>query len=185
MINMATGLFTADALQQLPRGTWRYELVRGELHRMSPSGFEHGRIAARLAAQLDRFVEENGLGAVCGAETGFLLRRHPDTVRAPDLGFIGAARLALLATPIRGYFPGAPDLAIEIRSPFDRDHELQVRISDWIDAGARAVVLVDGDRACAEIYRAGRPVDRVTRDAYLELTDIVSGWTVTLAEILG
>ncbi|MHC4934337.1 MAG: Uma2 family endonuclease, partial [Planctomycetota bacterium] len=94
----------------------RCELVRGELRMMIPPGFAHGRITIKLTGPILKHVEANGLGIVVAAETGFLLARDPDTVRAPDIAFVRAARGP---GPERGYFPGAPDLAVEVLSPDD------------------------------------------------------------------
>jgi hypothetical protein len=47
----------------------------------------------RIAAQLFQHVEERRLGAVYAAETGFLLARNPDTVRAPDAAFVRRERV--------------------------------------------------------------------------------------------
>jgi hypothetical protein len=58
------------------------ELVRGTLVMMSPAGFEHGVITQRIAAFLHAYVAARRLGVVTAAETGFLLARSPDTVRA-------------------------------------------------------------------------------------------------------
>lgn len=73
----------------------------------------------RIGARLASFVEEHGLGVVYAAETGFILRRNPDTVRAPDAAFLTNATLERIAPTGPGYFPGAPDLAIEVLSPDD------------------------------------------------------------------
>jgi hypothetical protein len=59
---------------------------------MSPAGYEHGLVAQRLAEILSAFVRKRGLGFVPTAETGFMLRREPDTVRAPDVAFVSKAR---------------------------------------------------------------------------------------------
>lgn len=75
-----SGLMTADELLRLPRGTWRYELVDGALRKMTPAGHVHGRVAAEVGANLTLFVRKQGLGETYAAETGFLLRRGPDTV---------------------------------------------------------------------------------------------------------
>lgn len=82
------------------------ELVQGEIVMMSPAGFEHGVLTQRVAAILHAFVSERGLGVVTAAETGFLLSRSPDTVRAPDAAFVAAARVPRGRTV--GYFEGIP-----------------------------------------------------------------------------
>ena len=46
-----------------PGSGWRYELVRGELRKMSPSGSRHAIIAARIITSLGQYVEKHGLGA--------------------------------------------------------------------------------------------------------------------------
>jgi hypothetical protein len=74
---------TADELLHMPDDGFRYELVRGELRRTTPAGNVHGRVAAKFAWRLARLVEENRLGTVYAAETGFRLGTDPDTVRAP------------------------------------------------------------------------------------------------------
>lgn len=51
---MATSshIVTADELIRMPSGSFRYELVRGELHTMSPTGSKHGVVVARLTTRL-------------------------------------------------------------------------------------------------------------------------------------
>ena len=75
---------SADELLHLPDDGFRYELVRGELRQMDPAGSAHGRIAVRITWRLAQHVEENRLGTVYAAETGFKLATDPDTVRAPE-----------------------------------------------------------------------------------------------------
>ncbi len=89
---VASRLTTADELLLMPKGRMRHELVRGELRTMTPAGFEHGRVAARVGRLLDAHVEESGIGVVAGAETGFVLSSDPDTVRAPDAAFVSKER---------------------------------------------------------------------------------------------
>ena len=87
-MSTTTQLMTADELLKLPRGRFRYELVKGELRTMSPAGDEHGIVIMNLAAPLAVHVKTNKLGFVYGAETGFKIATNPDTVRAPDIAFI-------------------------------------------------------------------------------------------------
>ena len=115
--------------EQLPEsaGDRRTELVRGELVEMSPVGGPHSLIVLRLGSWLYSFVTQRKLG-FAGTELGVILRRKPDTVRAPDLYFIAAAR----RVPARGFFDGAPDLAVEVVSPEDRASELQEKIREYL-----------------------------------------------------
>jgi Uma2 family endonuclease len=77
----------------MPDDGFRHELVRGELRKMPPAGSEHGYLALRIASRLERYVDANGLGRVYAAETGFKLASNPDTVRAPDVGFVSRDRV--------------------------------------------------------------------------------------------
>ncbi len=108
---------------------------------MSPGGFEHGRVALRIGEFVSSFVRQRGLGVATGAETGFQIGRDPDTVRAPDVGFVCAERVP--ATPTAGFFDGAPDLAVEVLSPSDRASEVLAKVQDWLGAGCRIVWVVD------------------------------------------
>jgi len=85
---------TAEQLLQEGGGLGRCELVGGELVMMSPAGSRHGAVTLRIATLLANHVDARGLGQVFAAETGFILARNPDTVRAPDVGFVGRLCLA-------------------------------------------------------------------------------------------
>jgi Uma2 family endonuclease len=86
-------LLTAEELFRLSTTGWRYELVKGELFEMPPAGGRHGNVAIQIAGMLNAYVKVNQLGPVFAAETGFILRRNPDTVRAPDASFVAKERL--------------------------------------------------------------------------------------------
>ena len=72
-MSTTTHLMTADELIKLPRDKYRYELVKGELLTMSPSGAEHGAVTVNLTAPLATYVKAHKLGIVFGAKTGFKL----------------------------------------------------------------------------------------------------------------
>jgi Uma2 family endonuclease len=149
-------------------------LVRGELNMMSPAGFEQGRIVSRIDRRLGAFVESRGLGEVTGAETGYYIQRDPDTVRAPDVGFVRAERVP--RAPATGFFQGAPDLAVEVLSPGDRAGEVLAKIQDWLDAGCKAVWLVDPAAQTVAVYRPGGTVARLAPADDLTAEDILPGF---------
>ncbi len=131
---------TAEQLFQQP-GLGRCELLKGEIVFMSPSGSYHAIVAAAIGSFLYDFVQERNLGWVFGAEGGFILHSDPDTVRAPDAAFVSADRMP--ESVPQGFFPGPPDLAVEVLSPFDRASEVFAKVSDWLEAGCRKVWVVD------------------------------------------
>ena len=99
-----TPLITADEL--LARGdVGRCELIDGRIVEMSPTGWEHGRVVATITLIVAAFVRLHKLGVTSGAETGFVLARDPDRVRAPDVAFVRAGRVP--PTGFAGFFQGA------------------------------------------------------------------------------
>jgi hypothetical protein len=113
-----TKIFTAEELAELPDDGRKYELVRGELVSLAPTGRRSGRLGLEIGIRISTHVNERHLGEVYGADTGFLLERNPDLVLAPDASFVRADRLQ--GMPEDGYLPLAPDLAVEVISPAER-----------------------------------------------------------------
>lgn len=181
--SMATAdLLTADELLALNIQDKRTELVRGRLVVREPAGFRHGVIAMELARRLADFVKTHSLGVVVAAETGFKLFSNPDTVRAPDVGFIRADRVP---HPLpRGYADIAPDLAVEVLSPDARAGEVLAKVSDWLTAGCRLVWVVDPDRRIARVYRADGSESFVSDDAALDGEDVLPGFTCRVESVL-
>jgi Uma2 family endonuclease len=159
----------------------RCELLRGELVMMSPSGAEHGAIAVRIAASLQSFVRERRMGTVIGADGGFQIAHDPDTVRAPDVGFVCADRVRGGLT--RGFFPGAPDLAVEVVSPSDRASEVLAKTRDWLAAGCRAVWVVDPAERTVSIHDNCGQVRTLGVSDELTGSDVVPGFRLPVAEI--
>ena len=169
-------LMTADELLQLPEDGWRYELVRGELRKMSPSGARHGEIASALNASLRMFVRQHRLGKTYAAETGFKIARDPDSVRAPDTAFVRADRVVKTDK----FFEGAPDAAFEVVSPSDGYTEVVAKTQQWLRAGVRVVVIIEPQTETVRIHRA----DSVTvATDVLEIDDVIPGWRLPLAEL--
>lgn len=177
-------LITADELLKLPRGQFRYELVNGELRQMSPAGHNHGRVAARLTVALGRYVEEQGLGEVYAAETGFLLRSAPDTVRAPDVAYVARERAEAVGET-RGYFPGAPDLAVEVLSPSDTVRESEEKVAEWLEYGAKLIWVVSPKLRHVTVYRSPTDITVLTENGALDGESVIPGFSYPLAALFG
>lgn len=172
---------TAEELLGMPEDGFRYELVRGELRRMSPAGRHHGKVAARILVILAKHVDACDLGVIFAAETGFWIEQRPDTVRAPDVAFIGRERAAALEGE-DGYAQTWPDLAVEVVSPTDRRAEVAEKAAAWLDAGTRMVLVVDPSRRTAAVYSPHEDVRVLTEEDFVEGGAVVPGWRVQVKE---
>jgi Uma2 family endonuclease len=177
-----TQTMTADELLSLPKDGLRYELVRGELITMSPAGSEHGAVIMNLAVPLGHYIKANKLGITFGAETGFKLASNPDTVRAPDISFVRSERIPETGIP-KSYWPGAPDLAVEVLSPGDTIAEIEEKIAEWLDAGASAVWIVSPKLRTITLYRSSTDVETLTEKDELGGQEVVPGFSCKVAEI--
>src|SRR5205085_7883906 len=95
-MSITTPYMTEEELLRMPDDGYRYELGEGELRRMAPTGYDHGRCTHNLSGLLWSHVRENHLGIVVAAETGLVIARKADgrvTVRAADIAFVAKGRI--------------------------------------------------------------------------------------------
>jgi Uma2 family endonuclease len=132
-------LYTADDLWELSHqvdGKKRFELVKGVLHEMAPTGDTHMLIASVVIHFLWLHVRPQKLGIVTSSEGGFILSHDPYTVRAADAAFISKERVPKFTGK---YFDLAPDLAVEVVSPNDTADEVRDKVLEYLQAGTRLV----------------------------------------------
>jgi len=177
-----TRLVTADELLMMPDDGFRYELVKGELRQMSPAGHDHGRIVMELAVPLGQYVKSKKLGKIYAAETGFLIQTDPDTVRALDIAFLRQERVAEVGRS-KGYWVGAPDLAVEVISPSDTVGEVEEKVEEWLEAGTRLVWVVSPKLQTVTVYRSLNDIATLTEKDTLEGGEVVPGFQIPVAEI--
>jgi Uma2 family endonuclease len=160
-----------------PSGVW--ELVDGRFVFMSPAGARHGSLVARVSRALADFVEPRGLGIVLAGDVGFVLRRKPDAVRAPDVAFLRADRASTLPT---GFVEGAPDLAVEIMSPGDRATEVERKAREFVGAGSTAVWVIDPDEKTCRVYAANGS-NVLAGDAALACPELLGAFALRLSDL--
>jgi Uma2 family endonuclease len=157
------------------------ELVRGQLLVREPPGTRHGAIAATLAYHLSSFVRPRDLGIVFAQDTGFKIAADPDTVRAPDVGFVARDRAERI--PQRGYAELSPDLVAEIQSPDDAPGEVLAKAGEWLAAGTRVVWLLDPRRREVHVYRQDGSLSLLREDDSLDGEDVLPGFVCRVEEI--
>lgn len=178
-----TSLVTAEELLALPTGMGkRYELLAGEIREMSPSGWRHGLIAAKLQSILSTYIRAHDLGICFGAETGFLIARDPDTVRAPDFAFV-AKRNIPKEMPSEAFWPGPPDLAVEVLSPGDRTGDVSEKIGAWLTSGCAAVWIIDPQLETLAVHRSRTDIQIKTAAEVLDGGSVVPGFSCPVEEL--
>jgi Uma2 family endonuclease len=176
-------LMTADELLVMPDDGFVYELIKGELIKVSPPpGYEHGLVTMNIAGPLYAHVETNDLGKVYAAETGFLIHQNPDTVRAADVAFIRRERIEQ-AGPVKGYWIGAPDLAVEVLSPSDTVARIEGKVEQWLKAGTALVWVVSPKLHTVTVYRSLNDIVALTERDALDGSDVVPGFTIRVANV--
>lgn len=187
-MSTATRITTAEELFRMPNDGAGYELVRGELkrkgdpHNMSPTGFKHGTIVARLTVALGQHIEAHDLGEVTGAETGFKLASDPDTVRAPDVGFVRRERIPA-GEFTEKFWPGAPDLAVEVMSPNNTLSEVDEKVEDYTAAGVRLIWVVNPKKRTVTVYHLNSEPIALSEGDTLDGLDVVTGFQYNVARL--
>jgi Uma2 family endonuclease len=118
-------LVTAEELWHMPKVPgMRFELIDGEVVKVSPASIRHGVIASAVHDAIKLHVRQQDLGLVMGDNVGYVLRHDPDHMRAPDVSF-----LAWDSVPegddLERFGQGPPTLAVEVVSPNDRANDIR------------------------------------------------------------
>ncbi len=181
-MSATTQTMTADELFLMKDDGFRYDLVKGELRKISPAGSEHGAIIVRLTVALGQYVEENDLGEVFAAETGFKLASNPDTVLGPDLAFVSNEKIPPTGIPVK-FWSGAPDLAVEVISPGNTRREIEEKIEEYLASGVPLVWIINPKHRTVIIHRANiEPVMLVESDT-LDGGNILPGFQYSIARL--
>lgn len=174
-------LVTAEEFARIPNDDYHYELVDGRVIRMSPPGSRRSVLTTRIAGLLNQYAEPHDLGVVMSVG-GFKLATNPDTVREPDIAFVRRDRIPETGVP-DSFWPGPPDLAVEIRSPGDRQSEIRARVADYLARGARLVWVVDPKKKTVTIHERLSPPVTLDVDDTLDAGDVIPGFTSTVRRI--
>ncbi len=159
----------------------RYDLWDGEVIEMAPASPKHGRVAMSVGSLVHVYAQQHRLGHTYAAETGFVLDEVSQRVLGPDVAFVRQERTT--QQPQHGFFRGAPDLAVEVRSPSNSAREMATKARGYLAAGTRLVWVVDPDRRTVTVYRPNRPPEALALDGYLDGYDVLPGFRVAVAAI--
>jgi len=173
---------TAEELFRMPSDDYRYELVKGELRKMTPAGSRHGSIITRFLSALVQHVDAHALGEVFGPNTGFKIAESPDTVRAPDIAFVRKERIPA-GELTEKFWPGAPDLAVEVISPTDTLYELDEKVEEYQTTGVTLVWVINPKKRTVTVYRPGANPEVLTEHDQLDGRPVLPAFEYPVAKL--
>lgn len=167
-----------DIVREIVNGQWTGEskaLVAGKLH---------GLIGGRVFGELFIFLKSHPeLGEVYQDSVSYVLEGTKGNIinmRIPDCSFVTAARVD---TSDPGYYYIAPDLAVEVISPSERETDIEEKVKDYLRFGTQQVWLTYTDEQRMVVCSA----DGSTRNYGIEDTlsggDLLPGFELVLREV--
>jgi Uma2 family endonuclease len=177
---------TDDEFYQLCRDNpeLRIEMTaQGELVVMPPTGSETGRRNSTLTQQLANWRDVDGTGVCFDSSTLFVLPNGAR--RSPDACWIRRERWQALTREQREKFaPICPDFVVELRSQTDRFSDLEKKMIEYIENGARLGWLLDPIQKLAVIYRPDKEPQRLEAPDTLSAEPELPGFVLNLLDIL-
>jgi Uma2 family endonuclease len=153
-----------------------YELLNGRIYLVVANG-RSSIIAFKFGTFISMFVIQNDLGQCTGADGGYFIGNDR---LIPDVGFTKKERAT--GEMHEGYFVYAPDLAVEVISPTDRDKKIRQKVASYLNAGV-TVWLVDPKEKTVEIYAPQKPFIELSESDTLDGGDVLPGFTLEVKKL--
>ncbi len=176
--------YSFEEVFKLNHAGGHYEMVNGELVEKSGRTFPHGKLLARVGAELGRYIEATHAGEASIKAT-YILCREPKLLRFPDISFISKARMPVEGPPDKSYWEFVPDLAIEIISPEDEMYAVYELAAEYIERGVKEVWLIVPAGRAVIIYRSFEEQRTLTVRDKLESAEILPGFSMAVSELFG
>jgi Uma2 family endonuclease len=154
-----------------------FELINGEIVEKVGS-FKPSEIAAWIITFLNVYLLKTRLGYVTGADGSYILAPNYEFI--PDAAYI--SKTSLPDRPERQVF-GAPNLAVEVKSPTDSKRELRQKAEDYLRFGTKMVWLVCPDDQRVEVYIPDQDVIEVNLDGIIDGGAVLPGFALPVRDI--
>ena len=181
----ALGL-TDDQFLQFCRDNedFRFEIsAEGELIIMAPTSPKTDVRNVKITQRLANWSDEDGTGLAFGSSAMFTLPNGAR--RSPDGAWILKSRWHSLTEKEKDSITKiCPDFLIELRSSSDRLGEIQAKMEEYIDNGARLAWLLDPIDNCATIYRPDASPERIDRPTIIVGEHVLAGFKFDFRELL-
>jgi Uma2 family endonuclease len=176
----AAHAWTEEELMALPKDGHKHELINGEIIE-SPTGYRHEDIAAAVLMAMRLHVRQHKLGSVCGSSLGCWMASG--NLLSPDVSFIHKSRVPRGREAVKRYFQGAPDLVVEVLSPWDRTIRIRDKMVEYFDSGARLAWVINPEEKSTLVYRGAEAEHLLRLTDALDGENVLPGFRLPLEEL--
>jgi len=105
--------------------------------------------------------------------------------RAPDVSFVPKARLVALGfkSNEKRFFPGAPNLAVEVLSENNTRAEIDARLKDFVGSGTKLAWVIDPELRRVEVCYSPTQRKLIGSGGFLEGEQLLPGFKYPIADL--
>lgn len=156
--------------------------VEGDLIIMPPTFGRTGNRNFKLAVKFGIWVEQDGTGV--GFDSSTLFKLPNGAKRSPDVSWVRRERLAQLTDEERDKFlPLCPDFVLELRSASDSLAELQSKMQEYMEQGAKLGWLIDPQGKQVFVYRVDQSAEQLNDPETIAGDPVLKGFVLDLNSI--
>ncbi|HEX8398950.1 MAG TPA: Uma2 family endonuclease [Pyrinomonadaceae bacterium] len=161
----------------------RIEMTKeGDVIIMPPTTSETGRKNFNLAVEFGIWAKTDKTGVGFDSSTGFTLPNGAK--RSPDVSWIRRERWDALTDAQKNKFaPICPDFVVELRSKTDLLKDLQDKMQEYIENGARLGWLIDAISKKIYVYRPDEAVETLDNPEKISGEPLLKNFELDLKEI--
>jgi len=157
--------------------------AEGELIIMSPAYSKTGWKEAKIVYRLAEWAEKDGTGRYYGPSAGFTLPNSAK--RAPDASWISRRTWESLRPEDREKMARVcPDFVVELGSETNPVSELEKKMTEYIQNGAKLGWLLDTKERRVHVYRPRQDVECLENPHELSGEDVLPGFRFDFQEIV-
>ena len=163
---------------------FRFEMdKRGNLIIMPPTFLETSNRNSEINFQLRAWAKKDKTGVAFESDGMFILPNGAK--RAPDAFWILKERYFALSEAERTekFARICPDFVVELRSKSDRLRNLQTKMREYVENGARLGWLIDPTEKKVHVYHADKTIEILENAATVSGENVLQGFELDLTEI--
>jgi Uma2 family endonuclease len=143
-------------------------------------GYTESVLASVLIQWINNYLDQHPLGA-CAGEHG-ICKLLPGLVRAPDVSFISREQLAMAKGDLT-FAPCAPLLCVEVWSKGNTRREIDRKIKEYFQNGARLVWELFPRKRAAAIYHSPTDTPPLVAADHMYGENVLPGFSFLLEDL--